>query len=736
VNTTLNSATGLARGVSEGPLKTLIPVFIDVETFMTPEINLGRMTLRKYLATSHVLSLAVAVGEVEPQVFELKDGEFKPADASVVASLAEMASNPKYVFVAHNAAFDIRVLRFKLGIPQPKNVWCTQEGAMGAWPELPGGYSLKNIPEVLCFPKTLRKTEINLEACTPEELTAYNKQDVAVMQEIYYRQVALIPADEQEVALRTHRQRQFYFEVDPDRLDRLLSELEKQATLAEGDAAQYVSDFDHREIFNRDNGSLHSVRSQRLLKISRAMGANIDSTSLKKASPTELAKHPEVAELLTQAGLVNKMLSHKRRATIFVGVNQVDVELGYFRATTGRFASPAVGKGLNIHNIPKHDKALAKPVRQMFRLPEGLCFVRGDLANVEYRVEGKLTGCKTVLKMFDQALGGDPFNDPYCMAWLSMTGQQISKKDSIRQVAKAAVLGLGFCMGPTGYGKTLLTAMSDRRSGITEEVLSKIAEGLGWPRPGYAERRIIERLGCSATVANAAYHIHSAFNQAHQEFGATASWLVDVVGAVASSVSKDQAKYLIDRAYTRRGAPNRNMIDLSIDEDRAFHVPSVRVRCGPWVRTICWREPKLRRIMVTDEYLKLSIIKSTGQFKPFTTPLAIENVTQAAARNMLCWGVAELEKLGFPDVIHIHDEILIITPRNRDSVLAAREALLKVFGPGGNGPLGWATLIKPNEISVTGSLFEDEMDIAPRPAGGDRWERIEGNETGCLEDLP
>jgi hypothetical protein len=140
---------------------------------------------------------------------------------------------------------------------------------------------------------------------------------------------------------------------------------------------------------------------------------------------------------------------------------------------------------------------------------------------------------------------------------------------------------------------------------------------------------------------------------------------------------------------------------------------------------------------------RLSILKSTGQIKTFTRQLAIENITQAAARNMLCWGVAELERLGFPNCIHVHDEILIITPRNREAVLAAREAMLKVFGPHGNSPLGWATLVKPDEISITESMWEEETDIMlpfvnkeGKTIGNDRWGKIERNEPGCLNNLP
>jgi len=230
------------------------------------------------------------------------------------------------------------------------------------------------------------------------------------------------------------------------------------------------------------------------------------------------------------------------------------------------------------------------------------------------------------------------------------------------------------------------------------------------------------------------------------EFGFTAEWLVDAVNAVATCNTRDQAKYKLDQTYRYSRAPNRNLIGLSIDEDRHFAGISVRAQCGPWVKTLCWRDPKVRALLDQNNQCRqqLSIIKATGEYRAFTKQLAIENVTQAAARNGLCWAVAELERLGFGDCIHIHDEILLIVDRNREAVLHARDAMISVVGPNSNHPLSWACLVKPNEINVTQSLWESDDDIAPphldsstgQVIGNDRWGKIERNETGCLEDLP
>lgn len=1057
------------KGATEGPLRDLIPVFVDVETYVDESTSLSSMTLRQYLARTHMTALAVAVGDEEPDVMDFPGGALTEKGEQTLKVLEQLALDARYVFVAHNAAFDIRALRFLCGIPQPCNVWCTMEGAMGAWPDLPGGYGLDNCGRSLALPKTkleldlsqlgklrhvvekrkdtllpstdltpdmreqlvkvLKAAKMKLPDTISEDLLddvlmIYNKRDVETMQELYYRQVAMIPEKEQRIALMTHRVRRNHFKVKPDGLESLIQSLTKAAEDAEEKAEEYVSDdSDIRQIFNRDqDGTLQSIRYQRLKNViqTKMDAPHISSTSAKKINPVHLAGHQDVAGLLEQTARASKMIFHRRRAEVFRNVDEVDAELGYMRAITGRFSSPSVGRGLNLHNCvpgntpvltdrgwvpirditeidlvwdgmhmvrhrgvthegkrkaattlglsltlehpiwtgrrmvaigystpcqralalvagclsnlrrlhtgdfssvvcpaeiddwasstssaqpdatdvstvnarrsllsyleticetftsvgvstcstatglagtlssmdertkwsksavtansssaiarlcldgmawllrwigltwgsltdptmsdlyrawstratdatrsllaashsseshanveslvsvhttctardvfdlrdcgkfqtplvlisncPKHDKAVAKPVRQLFRLPDHLCGVRADLANVEYRVEGALTGCNTVIKMFESNVDADP----YCEAWFSMTGQRILKGMPIRQVSKSAVLGLGFQMSAAGYAKVLLKAIAS--GDVSLDMLMAIAVELKWRDPGRYVDDIVTKLGCDRLVALAAYHIHRSFQTAHPEFNMTAEWLVDAINAVSSSYVEDDAwsaaAFALERSRRSTKAPDPDMIYLDVDPDRSFKHPSVRVKCGPWVQTLCWREPGMRRTMFDGVLTepKLSIRKANGTVKPFTKQLAIENVTQAAARNSLCYGLLQLEKMGYQDILHVHDEIILIVPKTRESVLKAREDMLAVYGAkAADKPLRWAVLVKPDEITVTQSLYEDENDIAAeikdkktgekRP-GPDRWGKIMRNEPGCLENLP
>lgn len=1099
------SPNAIPRGATEGPLKDLIPVFIDIESYVSDTISLSKMTLRQYVAASRLESMAIAVGDSDPtDIFFAADTEGLSEDLPIITqdlidTLKMLSRDPEYVIVAHNAAWDTRGLRFFAGIPHPINTWCTMEGAMGAWPELPGGYGLKNLSTALKLPENRTKYPVDLRelarvrhktlkgpvlrkdisedlATCIDKIAAdsgmeldwgrglttndcdlimafYNIRDVDVLREVYYRQIARIPGVEQEVALRTHRQRRHYFDIDPVLLENLVAKLDENAKYAEKQAMEYITDEQKKDIFNRGETGTDSLKSIRYQRLRRIINTDMNpseefgSTSLKKLSQITLAQNPTISALLTQTSRAGKMMSHKRRSVVFHGVDKVDVELAPFRAHTFRFSSPSVGKGLNCiaegtpiltdqgwvpvecvtvamrvwdgvefvshrgpvdkgvrpcitvggvtmtpdhkilqtdgewveawhaqlygtsnlvsasddgrcwvrpprpqgmastteclsdaiaetwppcpgsplstpsnandvqsdvdtpayrqspttpsgqhaspagvtsridasttgtpnstsgadgespfvqngrttpqpsyatsrplidttrsrtgistglttiedmspetsgssarrsrlktdavqsstrgshsdtsqkvlgcpsqpctsttekatskrvfdlvdcgprhrfqargwivhncHNIPKHDREIAEPIRKVFRIPDDMVFVRADLANVEFRVEGWLTKCPAVLKMFDAEYGGDVNTDPYCASWEQMTGQKIVKKDPTRQLAKAVVLGLGFMMSAAGFVTNgLLPVIANPKIPITEETLAQLIKDNNWGRPhGRGFRWILERTGCSDVVAIVAWHIHRSFNETYPEFRMTAEWLVDCVtrigGVGRGPRSRDRARYILDEMYLAPRAPDRDRIGLEIDDDPLTARPSVRVACGPWPRTVCWREPCSRPtkfgLGAAMDY-RMTTRKATGVMKPFTINLAIENVTQAAARNGLCIGVAHLERLGFPDCLHIHDEALLIVPKRRDAVLAAREALLTAFGPNNTSPFGWATIIKPEEITVTQSLFEDEKDVEWKYndktglyEGGRRWQRIEGNEADMFDGLP
>jgi hypothetical protein len=106
----------------------------------------------------------------------------------------------------------------------------------------------------------------------------------------------------------------------------------------------------------------------------------------------------------------------------------------------------------------------------------------------------------------------------------------------------------------------------------------------------------------------------------------------------------------------------------------------------------------------------------------------IENITQSAARCAMVKAKLELEKRGWPVIMSVHDEILLIVPKERAAVLKARDDLADVMGP--NLGYKWAFYAKKADISISASMYEDETDSKirwPRIEAGadDMWGRVE-----------
>ena len=324
-----------------------------------------------------------------------------------------------------------------------------------------------------------------------------------------------------------------------------------------------------------------------------------------------------------------------------------------------------------------------------------------------------------------------------------MTGQVISKKDPIRQVAKTAVLGLTFLQSAGGYAVGLSIALGDPKSGITLPVLQSLLDQAPRLPDAQLVQRIVERKGCTALVATAAILVHASFHRAHPEIEMTATWLVDaVMGVAACRGDEAAARDELDKAHHQPRAPDPKYLRLFLDTDTG-ELPSIRVQCGPWPAMLTWREPAVRTLTNGSE--GLSILKAYKDPRAFTRQIAIENVVQAAARNGLCLGLLALRHhFGYNDILHVHDEVMLVVPRQRDTVFAARAALLSIFGPAGSHPMSWTMLMKPEEITVTQSLWEDALDVAVPHRdpvsgiilGGDRWGRLERNEPTALEELP
>lgn len=686
--------------------------YLDVETPYDKSrgLTLEKMTLRQYLsAAKHLLGFSIALDDEDP--IWIPNAQI---DDEVKAQLTQIFESDDWTVVCHNAAFDVRAMRFLLGLPQPKRVHCTLELAHAVWPNQPGGYSLKNLGETLHL--GLKKSGAGTEVMkmTATELATYCLGDTLMCRQLHKMALRHLHEKELAIAELCNAAREMYFEIDHTKLDEAQNEFARAAAESAAAAVELLGDHGQDAFGLNPDGTVRSVRPRDVKRLLlEQFGFDTHSISFKKINPTKLAGvNPNAISTLRMTERANKALTHRRTAEKFQGATVVDVELGYHRAHTGRFSSPQPGgKGINLHNQPKRDKRLAKAIRSIFRLPEWACAVRGDFANVEYRVECKLTRCAHGYELFTKNIGADP----YAAFWLAATGKTVTKADPARQIAKAAVLGLGYGMGIQTWISTLLLALADPTFGVTLADLVAVCEDQGWgPPTDRYTRAAMTKLGAPWPVAAVAQHTRELFHEIHPEFGRTARWLLTAIEQLNRCSTPDQAARLLDRLYALPNAPRREDIELMWDP--RFEGRTIRVRCGIWpAATVTWRDIDIRPIGDTG-HIGLTSMHGSKGYRALTPQILIENVVQAAARNALCELQLKLLDLGYPYQLSVHDEELLVVARDPQTVIKAKSDLIEASA---NLGWDWAVYLDPNEINVSQSLYEVDMGNLLPPTGTD-----------------
>jgi len=685
-------------------------LYIDFETFMDLKegITLRKMALRRYLAVAPVIGFSVAIDDSPFQWIPKESAEFLP----MLAEIDEFGQTPGNICTAYNVPFDYRVLRFgclephgaPIGARWPLQIRDAMELAMAAWPNMPGGYSLRNVASWLLLPPKLRMSDVAKGTVTWEE---YCNRDGELLREIYLRALRRVCPEEVEISEMANVVRGGAYQINAASVATALDAFTTHRNEGVAAACKLLTSYSRdgedlgAEIFGGySEKEVRSVKAKALKEfLVGALGFDTTSTSLKKINPSHLATRPDVHALLKETSKTSKGLYYRNRAKGLVGVSEVDMELGYFRATnTGRYSAPSPGKGINTHNLSKKDKTIAKPLRQMLALPDDLMFVRADAANVEYRVEGLLTGCSYVRDLFRANIQADPYGAFAKTAF----GVTCKKGEPMRDVvAKAAVLGYGFAMGTHRAVEEMNKAVADPINAVSVSDIEHLCHGRGWhPPKGAYMKGLVTRVGCHWSVAVAAERSRDAFHLIHPEFFAVADWLQRSVEMLAGAQNPEG---MLNLLYSYGGAPDRNLVNLTIDRELEF--PTVRVTVlGHSMPTITWRHLSCSHKGVDG----LGAVTANKGPRRVHRSLLIENITQSAARLMLVKAKLALKKRGWGTIHSVHDEILIICPRTREAGLKAKADLAEIMSPA--GPLGydWAFYAKPDDITCTRTLYEDE----------------------------
>jgi hypothetical protein len=709
-------------------LRNKVPVFIDFETYYTSKLTLKRMSLRRYLAATHVTAMTIRMGGVS--VSAVGDAEVQ----SLLPAARGLFESDEVVVVAHNNPFDLRCAHYKLGLPWPKWSLCTLDLARAAWPNLFRSYSLDALGDVIQgMPKKI-KIDLHPGKHTTEELRAYVEQDGVAADYLYHAALSRLPDVELALAAMTSESRQMSLALDAKKAQLAITLFTDVVTKAAKEVADQLGmeTVDYSAIFGMDMKTVRSVKPAAVkAMLMENLGFRTDTISIKKINPEKLRRDPKAGATLRALGKVNGTLSHTRRVSSLLLDDEVDLNLRYAGSHTYRWTSTGEGKGVNFLNLPKHDKAVAKPLRQIISVKDRM-LVRGDASSLEYRMVGWWCRSKHVQQLFESNL----FADPYIAFGHAATGQWCGPKDPVRQVWKTSVLGLGFLMRPRTHAlniaKMLATEVAaaqaeGRATKISLNDLEALCRTNNWHMPQtpyYKEFRT--KSGLPEAVIAVAHHTHELFHQIHPEIPATGRWITAMLETVAASSNPEQA---LAGMLKHRAAPNPDVVKFEIDH--GMYGRSIKITCGPWVPTLRWSNLGVRRNVFGDIGLCVS---TTRGDKFITENLSVENITQALGRNGMAHGLLKLWTDGWPAPLNVHDEGLIAVPPDCGTIVRARDAMAETFGPGGyvSKDFGWACVMEPKKITVSKTMWDaDPDDICP-----DFWKRVEAGDQSVLDLCP
>jgi DNA polymerase bacteriophage-type len=569
---------------------------------------------------------------------------------------------------AHNAAFDRLIMTHVLGIETQLEQWyCTatqarancMPGALGDLARFAGlgmqkDYRGAQLIRALSIP---HNGVFNEDPQLTKEMEAYCAQDVRVM-----RAASLGMRDLTEEELHDYHVNERINDlgvlVDVDLCRAAVTYME--------DEKEYLED----EVFGLTDGVINSPRSvkttrwvyerlgdeaKQLMEVADKDGDSTGKLSLDKNVRGNLLRlaeeesdqiSPIVAEVLGRlddlssssvakfaklAGLADAEDARVRGAFVFAG-----------GAATGRASS----YGAQVHNLPRKCAAhpeevrakilnqepledvgqtLKSMLRPSFIAAPGHRLLVADWSAIEGRVNPWLSMCKAGdKKLQDYRDGLDPYK-VNAAATYRIPYEKVTKEQ--RQVGKIQELALGYMGGAGAF-----------------DVFAKVYRVK--MTPAQVKRAIDGWRAANPWAFEHGYALEDAYLKAMRHPG--------------HPFSACRTSYLFDGTHLW------------------YELPSGRLLCYPFAEMkrgeVTYRKASLKPKADAEEWVR-------GKLWP---GLAIENLTQAAANDILRYALRELDDLYYRIVLHVHDEIVLEVPE--EQVEQASKDLLEVM----TTPPDWA----------------------------------------------
>lgn len=412
-------------------------LFLDFETFFSDDYQLRKMSTQEYILDErfHVHGASVATQEGWP--IWLEGDKLTDFIKAMV---------PKCILVGHNLKFDGSILAWHYGVypVQYQDTLAMSRALNGARLR---SHSLDSIStdagddgkgKFLTVVKNVR----HLNDYQRRELKKGCNNDIALTRRRYNEFIPYIPPKELEV------------------IDWTIRIFTQPKLVLNGPklAAYYNSVIDKKEelirnarLDNRDVLMSNPQFAQALIncgvdppmKISQATGKESYAFAKTDEGLVALLEHedPDVQTLVAARLGVKSTIEETRSASYWRASNlgPWPVDLNYSGAEHTHRMSGGAGGGGNPQNMKRKGV-----LRDCVEAPPGYIIITGDLRQVELRITFKLAGETEPL---ERLMAGEDLYSWFAALMYNKHIDEIDRNGIERQIAKSAVLGLGFGMG-------------------------------------------------------------------------------------------------------------------------------------------------------------------------------------------------------------------------------------------------------------------------------------------------
>ena len=451
-------------------------ITLDLETYWTRTHSLSKMSPFAYSLhpDTEIITLSYQEGDGEPKTL------FGELNTQAWADSQDWSDT---ALVTHNGiGFDYLITTWRLGI-HPKLFCDTLAMARPHHAKTVGG-SLKALTAHYGIGHKdsgiLTQTQgKHLKDFTRQELVSmalYNKEDARMTWELFKKLLKITPRNELALIDATARMTVYpKFQIDTKLLTSTLEQEQANKGKALMDLAEQlgVCGLDEDDVQDKVRKLLMSSEkfSQILrergveppTKISPNTGKEIPALAKTDQEFLALQEHEdEVVASAATARLGAKSTILETRIKTFLEVaslcdNKMPVPLAYYGATnTGRW-SAGVGS-TNLQNLPRVDPKrprLSDALRMSLCAPPGHKVVVVDLSGIELRMNHILWGEPSSTKLFQEDPEKADLYKDFASKLYNVPVDQVTK--TMRQMGKAASLGLGFGAGATTFQRVAKT---------------------------------------------------------------------------------------------------------------------------------------------------------------------------------------------------------------------------------------------------------------------------------------